>query len=167
VALLSSERAHHRADWGGQTCIACALGLAACRQGCSTLYGRVPRLLVELARTQLLILDDWGIAPLSMTETRDLLEVSEDRSQRCPTVVASQAPLEHWHTLIADPALADAILDRLVHHAHRIEMQGESMRKVLVNRRQTIGEEDAISNSTGISVHLYGMKTWGSLFNPR
>lgn len=141
----------------GKTFLACALGNAACRQGFSTLYARVPRLLAELAlakgdgsyprrmnqlaRTQLLILDDWGIAPLSMTETRDLLEVIEDRSQRCSTVVASQAPLEHWHTLIADPALADAILDRLVHHAHRIEMKGESMRKVLGNRRQTIGEE--------------------------
>lgn len=141
----------------GKTFIACALGNAACRQGFSTLYARVPRIVAELAlakgdgsyprrlnqlaRIQLLILDDWGIAPLAVSETRDLLGIIEDRSQRCSTVVASQVPIEHWHTLIADPTLADAILDRLVHHAHKIELKGESMREVLGNRRQTIPDE--------------------------
>ncbi|MDP3062365.1 MAG: IS21-like element helper ATPase IstB [Chloroflexota bacterium] len=141
----------------GKTFIACALGNAACRQGYSALYVRVPRILGDLAlakgdgsyprrmnqlaRTQLLILDDWGLAPLSAAESRDLLEVIEDRSQRFSTVVASQAPLEHWHSVVPDTSLADAILDRLVHHAHKIEMKGESMRKVLGVEHQTIQEQ--------------------------
>jgi len=141
----------------GKTFIACALGNAACRRGFSALYVRVPRILGELAlakgdgsyprrmnqlaRTQLLILDDWGIAPLAAAETRDLLEVIEDRSEQHSTVVASQAPLEHWHSVVTDPSLADAILDRLVHHAHKIDMKGESMRKVLGNERQTNQEQ--------------------------
>jgi DNA replication protein DnaC len=141
----------------GKTYVACALGNAACRQGYSALYVRVPRILGDLAlakgdgsyprrmnqlaRTQLLILDDWGLAPLSAAESRDLLEVIEDRSQRFSTVVASQAPLEHWHSVVPDPSLADAILDRLVHHAHKIEMKGESMRKVLGVEHQTIQEQ--------------------------
>lgn len=141
----------------GKTFIACALGNAACRQGYSTLYIRVPRILGDLAlakgdgsyprrmnqlaRTQLLILDDWGLAPLTAAEGRDLLEVIEDRSQRFSTVVASQAPVELWHSVVPDPSLADAILDRLVHHAHNIEMKGESMRKVLGGKHQTIQEQ--------------------------
>lgn len=141
----------------GKTFIACALGNAACRQGYSALYVRVPRILGDLAlargdgsypkrmnqlaRTQLLILDDWGLAPATPSEGRDLLEVIEDRSQRFSTVVASQAPLEHWHSVVPDPSLADAILDRLVHHAHKIEMKGESMRKVLGVEHQTTQEQ--------------------------
>ncbi|MDP2871862.1 MAG: IS21-like element helper ATPase IstB [Bacillota bacterium] len=141
----------------GKTFIACALGNAACRQGYSALYVRVPRILGDLAlakgdgsyprrmnqlaRTQLLILDDWGLAPITPAEGRDLLEVIEDRSQRFSTVVASQAPLEHWHSVVPDPSLADAILDRLVHHAHKIEIKGESMRKVLGAEHQTIQEQ--------------------------
>jgi DNA replication protein DnaC len=141
----------------GKTFIACVLGNAACRQGYSALYVRVPRVLGDLAlakgdgsyprrmnqlaRAQLLILDDWGLAPITSAEGRDLLEVIEDRSQRFSTVVASQAPLEHWHSVVPDPSLADAILDRLVHHAHKIEMKGESMRKVLGAEQQTNQEQ--------------------------
>jgi len=131
----------------GKTFVGCALGNAACRQGFRTLYVRVPRLLSELAiargdgsypkvmnrlaKTQLLILDDWGISPLGATEARDLLEVIEDRSQKHSTVAISQLPVENWHDAMADPSIADAVLDRLIHNAHKIFMKGESMRKVL------------------------------------
>jgi len=131
----------------GKTYLACALGHAACRQGLRTRYYRLPRLLTELAiakgdgsyprlmeqllKTQVLVLDDWGLSPLKPAEARELLEVIEDRSQRCGTIVVSQLPLEHWHEVLGDPTLADAILDRLVHHAFKIVLKGESMRKVL------------------------------------
>lgn len=130
----------------GKTFIACALANAACRQGFTARYYRVPRLVSELsvakadgslprllgrlARTQLLVLDDWGIAPLSAPEARDLLEVIDDRSQARSTVVASQLPLEHWHGAIGDPTVADAILDRLVHSSHKLVLRGESMRRL-------------------------------------
>lgn len=130
----------------GKTFIACALANAACRQGFSTQYYRVPRLLSELtvakgdgsypkllnklAKTELLVLDDWGIAPLSAPESRDMLEIIDDRGRTRSTIVASQLPIEHWHGSIADPTVADAILDRLVHNAHKITLKGESMRKI-------------------------------------
>lgn len=130
----------------GKTYIACALANAACRQGYSARYYRVPRLLTELAvghgdgsyarllgrlaKAEVLVLDDWGIAPLSAAEGRELLEVIEDRCQTGSTLVTSQLPVAQWHGVIGDPSVADAILDRLVHHAHRIEMKGESMRKL-------------------------------------
>lgn len=129
----------------GKTFVACALANAACRQGFRTRYYRVPRLLADitaakadgsyrrllrsLARTNLLVLDDWGLAPLQATEARDILEVIDDRSQVQATVIASQLPVDHWHATIADPSVADAILDRLVHTAHRITLKGDSMRK--------------------------------------
>ena len=84
----------------------------------------------RLARTQLLVLDDWGITPLSAAEARELLEIIDDRSERRSTVVASQLPIEHWHASLADPSVADAILDRLTHKAHKIVLKGESMRKI-------------------------------------
>ena len=129
----------------GKTWIACALGQTACRQGYTTLYLRLPRLLQELpiakgdgrypklmaslAKTDVLIIDDWALAKLNDDHRRDLLEVLEDRHDRRSTLVTSQFPLEHWHEAIGNPTLADAILDRLVHNAYKIILKGESMRK--------------------------------------
>jgi len=128
----------------GKSFLACALGHSACRHGLSTRYFRLSRLLgalaiaradgsyartlERLARTDLLILDDFGLAPLSDGERRDLLELLEDRHNRRATLMTSQLPLNHWHEAIGDPTLADAILDRLVHQAHRITLKGPSMR---------------------------------------
>lgn len=130
----------------GKTWLACALGHSACRQGLVVRYVRMPRLLselatargdgsygrllVQLAKTDLLILDDWGLAPLGDRERRDLLEVIEDRSGRRATLVTSQVPVDHWHELVGDATFGDAILDRLVHHAHRITLTGGSLRKL-------------------------------------
>ena len=130
----------------GKTYLSCALGQAACRQGLSTRYfrlsrllgdlalsradGSYPKLLGKLGKTDLLILDDWGLAPLADAERRDLLEVLEDRYGRRSTLVTSQLPLEHWHEYIGSPTLADAILDRLLHGAHKLILKGGSMRKL-------------------------------------
>lgn len=131
----------------GKTWLACALGNAACRQGHTVRYLRLPRLLSEelvlaradgsygklmqtLARTDLLILDDWGLAPLGDRERRDLLELIEDRAGRRATLVTSQLPIDHWHDMIGDATFGDAILDRLVHHAHRITLTGGSLRRL-------------------------------------
>ena len=129
----------------GKSWIACALGHKACRDGRKVVYHRVPRLfealalargdgrharmLKAIARIDLLILDDWGLAVLTPSERRDLLEILEDRHGRGSTIVTSQLPVEHWHEAIGDPTLADAILDRLVHNAHRLQLSGESMRR--------------------------------------
>ena len=132
----------------GKTWIACALAQKACRAGYTALYLRLPRLFEELslahgdgrftrlmagfAKTDLIILDDWGLAKFTAEQRRDLLELLElldDRHGRRATLITSQLPLEHWHDLIGDPTLADAILDRLVHNAYRITLKGESMRK--------------------------------------
>ncbi|MGE5665869.1 MAG: IS21-like element helper ATPase IstB [Betaproteobacteria bacterium] len=129
----------------GKTWIACALAHQACRQGYTTRYLRLPRLFEELrlahadggfpklmrslARTDLLVLDDWGLAPLDAEARRDLLELLDDRHGQRATLFTSQLPVEHWHEVIGDPTLADAILDRLVHNAYRITLKGESMRK--------------------------------------
>jgi DNA replication protein DnaC len=91
--------------------------------------GSYGKLLATLAKADLLILDDWGLAPLADRERRDLLEVLEDRHGRRATMVTSQLPLEHWHDAVGDPTFADAILDRLIHQAHRITLKGSSMRK--------------------------------------
>jgi DNA replication protein DnaC len=129
----------------GKTWLACALGQQACRQGFPVLYQRVPRLaealriahadgsfgrlLGQLARIDVLILDDWGMTPLDQAARHDLLEVIDDRSNGKSTLITSQLPIEHWHAWLNDPTLADAILDRLVHRSHRIELKGESMRR--------------------------------------
>jgi DNA replication protein DnaC len=129
----------------GKTWLSCALGHRACRDNRSVLYHRVPRLmetlslargdgryarmLKSLARVQVLILDDWGITPLTAEQRRDLLEIVDDRHGRASTVVTSQLPVAHWHEHIGNPTIADAVLDRLVHSAHRIELKGESLRK--------------------------------------
>ncbi len=128
----------------GKTYLSCALGQAACRQGLKVRYMRLPRLfndlgiaradgsygklLASLSRVDLLILDDWGLAPMADRERRDLLEIVEDRYGRRATLVGSQLPVEHWHELIGDPTFGDAILDRLLHQAHRITLKGRSMR---------------------------------------
>jgi DNA replication protein DnaC len=137
----------------GKSWLACALGQKACREDFSVLYRRLPRLLAELemgrgdgrhprlfralTRVDLLILDDWGPEPLSPEQRRDLLEILEDRHQTASTLVTSQLPIEQWHQTIGDPTMADAILDRLVHNAYRLDLQGESMRKLQARNRKT------------------------------
>jgi DNA replication protein DnaC len=129
----------------GKTYLACALGHKACRENFNVVYRRVPRLFSEilqakgegrhlkylaaLAKADLLILDDWGLAPLDDEQRRDLLEIMDDRHTHRSTMITSQLPIEKWHEMIGDGTLADAILDRLVHNAHKIKMKGESMRK--------------------------------------
>ena len=129
----------------GKSYLACAFGHSACRHGLSTRYFRFSRLLAELAlaradgsypklldrlaKTQLLLLDDFGLAPLSDPERRDLLEVLDDRYGKRATLITSQLPFDHWHDVLGDATFADAILDRLVHNAHRLTLKGASMRK--------------------------------------
>ena len=129
----------------GKSFLACALANQACRQGHSALYVRLPRLLpalaigrgdgsyaktlTQLAKTDVLLIDDWGLAPLSDESRRDLLEIFDDRHGTRSTIITSQLPVKHWHAAIGDPTLADAILDRLVHQAHVLDLDGESLRK--------------------------------------
>jgi DNA replication protein DnaC len=129
----------------GKTWVSCSLAHAACRHGYSAHYLRLPRLwrdltvakgdgryaklLASWAKVDLLILDDFGLAPLSEEHRRDLLEILEDRHGTRATIVTSQLPVEHWHDAIGQPTLADAILDRLIHNAYKISLKGESMRK--------------------------------------
>lgn len=129
----------------GKSYLACALGQQACRQGFTTGYERTARLLdalhiargdgsyakrmTKLAKTDVLILDDWGLQKLNRAQAQDLLELIEDRQGSRSTVITSQLPIDQWHTYIGDPTLADAILDRVVHNAHKIPLIGESMRK--------------------------------------
>jgi DNA replication protein DnaC len=131
----------------GKTYLACALGHAACRQGFSVRYDRTSRLLHEivlshadgsfpkllrtLARLKLMVFDDWLRDPLSLAQARDLLEILDDRYGRSATMIATQIPVENWHARFPDPTLGDAIMDRLIHNAYRLELKGESMRKTL------------------------------------
>ena len=133
----------------GKTYLACALGHHACHQGHRVRYYRATRLFEELtiahgdgsylrllgqiAKMDVLIIDDWGLEPLSQSQKNDLLEIMEDRHSSKSTIFTSQLPLTKWHDFIADPTLADAILDRLLHNAHKLQLKGESMRKVLTN----------------------------------
>src|SRR5207245_1966211 len=142
----------------GKSWLACALAHKACRDDRSVLYQRLPRLfdalalargdgrharlLKSLARVELLILDDWGLAPMTAEQRRDLLEIMEDRHARSSTIVTSQLPVEHWHDIIGDPTIADAILDRLVHNAHRLALKGESLRKAAA-KHQKLDDEPA------------------------
>jgi len=91
--------------------------------------GTYPQMMTKLAKTCLLVLDDFGLAPMTDSERRNLLEVVEDRYNTGSTIIASQLPVNHWHEIIGDPTIADAILDRLVHNAHKITLKGKSMRK--------------------------------------
>ena len=130
----------------GKTYLACALANRACRMGFSAFYIRIPKLFQDLAmakadgsypkimkkltKSKVLLLDDLGLSPMSAQERRDLLEVIEDRHGLTSTIVAAQLPIEHWHENIRDPTIADAILDRLEHNAYKINLKGESMRKL-------------------------------------
>jgi DNA replication protein DnaC len=129
----------------GKSFVASALAQKACRDGYSALYtraaalfrdlgmaradGSLRLLLAKLSRIDLLVIDDWAMAPLSETERRDFWEICEDRYQTRSLMLTSQLPVARWHEQIGDPTIADGILDRLVHNAHRIEMRGDSMRK--------------------------------------
>jgi DNA replication protein DnaC len=129
----------------GKTWLACALGHQACRQGLSVRYvrlprlfetlriahgdGSYPRLMNQLAKTDVILLDDWGIQNITAAQRNDLMEVIEDRHGLRATLIASQLPVEHWHEYIGEATLADAILDRLLHNAHRLPLKGDSMRK--------------------------------------
>lgn len=134
----------------GKSWLASALAHKACRDDRAVLYHRLPRLfdalalargdgrharlLKSIARVDLLILDDWGLAPMTAEQGRDLLEIVDDRHGRGSTIITSQVAVEHWHDVIANPTLADAILDRLVHNAHRLNLKGESLRKAAAQR---------------------------------
>ncbi len=129
----------------GKTYLACALAHKACQLDYSALYFRLPRLLQQLdiakgdgrygkllknfAKTNLLVIDDWGLKKLIKEQSHDLLEIFEDRHRLQSTLITSQLPVDHWHEIIGNPTLADAILDRLVHNSYRINLKGESMRK--------------------------------------
>ena len=129
----------------GKSWLACAFGNQAARQGFSVFYIRTPRLfeelriahgdgsfgrrLIQIAKTDVLILDDWGLSPLDQSARTDLLELVDDRVGTRSTIITSQLPVDHWHAYLNDPTLADAILDRLIHQAHKLSLKGESLRK--------------------------------------
>jgi DNA replication protein DnaC len=150
LSTCSWIRSHHNLIITGPTGVgksylACALGHKACREGLSVIYQRAGRLFYELGisrgdgrylrqlkslgQAELLILDDWGLAALQDEQRRDLLELAEERHSRKSTLIVSQIPIEKWHDLIGESTIADAVLDRLVHNAHKISMKGDSMRK--------------------------------------
>lgn len=150
LALNQWVKSHHNIlvtgpTGAGKSYLACALAQKACRDGYATLYQRVPRLLQEIAvsrldgryakliapisKCEVLILDDLLISPLTREEQRELLEIVEERYDRKATIVTSQLPVKAWHDAMQDPTLADAILDRLVHNAYKLELKGESMRR--------------------------------------
>ena len=129
----------------GKSWLACALGHKACREGYSVLYkraprlfadlatargeGRLPRMLAAIERTRLLIIDDWGPEPLTAEQRRDLLEIVDDRYDKGSLLITSQVPVGRWHDVVGDLTIGDAIIDRVVHRAHRLELKGASMRK--------------------------------------
>lgn len=131
----------------GKTYIGCALGHSACLRGYSVRYYRLSRLLLELnqakadgsyhkqlrqlAKVQLLVIDDWGLETLTPAQRNDLMEIMDDRHGHTSTLMISQLPTDQWYASIGDNTLADAILDRLMHNAHRLQLKGESMRKIL------------------------------------
>ena len=150
------ERAHNLLITGpcgsGKTYLACALGHNACLKGYSVRYFRLSRLwlmmsqakadgsyrkeLKALAKTRLLILDDWGLEPLTQPQRDDLMEIMDDRHGETSTLILSQLPTDQWYATIGDNTLADAILDRLMHNAHRLNLKGESIRKRMANLSQ-------------------------------
>lgn len=141
----------------GKSYLGCALAQKACRDGYSALYERAPRLfqdlsigkadgryaklLNSLSRRDLLVIDDFALTPLNDEQRRDLLEIIEDRYEKRSTLITSQIPLENWHDTIGDPTFADAILDRLIHNANKIELKGDSMRK----RKTAKGDSVAVA----------------------
>jgi DNA replication protein DnaC len=147
----------HGATGCGKTYLACALANQACRQGLSALYVRASRLFEELnlchadgsfrkrlaaiVKVSLLVIDDFAISPMGARERTDLLELLDDRVGARATLITSQLPIENWHDYIGDPTLADAILDRLVHSAHKIHIEGETMRKRAAAEKQNTGSK--------------------------
>ena len=142
--------------------MACALAQKACRDGYSALYtraqslfrdlamaradGSLRSLLARLSRIDVLVIDDWAMAPLSEPERRDFWEICEDRYQVRSTILTSQLPVSRWHEQMGDPTLADGILDRLVHNAHRIEMRGDSCHKQSAKRSYAVGPEKLVDS---------------------
>jgi len=162
-SLITSDwvRQHHNLIFIGPTGIgkswlACALAHKACRDGFTVLHkrtaelfrdlvvahadGSLGRLLLKLSRIDVLLLDDFAMAPLKDTERRDFLEICDDRYQRRSLILTSQVPVEHWHEQIGDATIADSILDRIVHDAYRIELKGESLRKKKGRKPEEGGE---------------------------
>jgi len=151
----------------GKSFLACAIANKICRDGASVVYARAPRLfselaiakadgshgrrLLALARVDLLILDDWGLAPLTSEQSRDFLEILDDRYDRRSTMIVSQIPVDLWHAQMPDPTVADAALDRLVHNAYRIILTGESMRKQRAIQATAQTEQDGIDASRDAS----------------
>ena len=152
--LLSSHWIHHHHNvlitgptGCGKTYLACVLATQACRHGLSVRYfrtsrllemlsvahgdGRFTKLIQQLAKTDVLIMDDWGLEKMNLAQRNDLLEIMEDRHGLKSTLITSQLPIDQWHKAIGDATLADAILDRLLHNAHKLKLKGESMRKIL------------------------------------
>jgi DNA replication protein DnaC len=135
----------------GKTYLACAFANQACRQGYRARYIRLPKLfqaitiakadgsyiklMEHVAKLSLLVLDDWGLAPMTDANRRDLLEIIDDRYQHSSTLITSQLPVQAWHDSVGDATLGDAILDRLVHNSHRIDVQGPSMRQIIAKKR--------------------------------
>jgi DNA replication protein DnaC len=142
----------------GKSWLACALAQKACRDGFSVLHrktselfrelaiahadGSLGRMLLRLAQIDVLLLDDFAMAPLKDSERRDFLEVCDDRYQRRSMILTSQMPVAHWHQQIGDPTIADSILDRLLHNSYRLELEGESMRKTLAQKPDQPQAED-------------------------
>lgn len=136
----------------GKSFIASALGQQACMLGMTTFYantyklfeelkmakadGSYPKILKRLAKQELLILDDFGIKPMDQHARMALMEIMEDRHQKQSTIITTQLPIKHWHETIGESTIADAVMDRLVHAAHRIELEGESMRKLLASKKE-------------------------------
>ena len=136
----------------GKSYLACALGVQACRKGYKTIYRRAPRLFDELAlahadgtftrllnqfaKTDLIIIDDFGMSPIKAAERRDLLEIIEDRDNTRSTIVAGQLPADDWYDYLNEPTTADAICDRLIHNSHKIELKGPSKRKELALKKK-------------------------------
>lgn len=144
----------------GKSWLACALAQYACRRGYSAVYQRVPRLqeelrirhgsgifgkwLIQLAKTDVLVLDDWGMGAIDNTTRSDLLEIIDDRATNKATIITSQLPIEHWHAWIGDATIADAILDRVMQHNHRLILKGDSMRQ---EKQKTYKKEKTIDPS--------------------
>jgi len=140
----------------GKSWLACALAQYACRRGYSAIYQRVPRLqeelrirhgsgafgkwLLQMAKTDVLVLDDWGMGAIDSATRSDLLEIIDDRSGHRATIITSQLPVEHWHAWIGDATIADAILDRLMQHNHRLTLIGDSLRteRSKMNKKEKI-----------------------------
>mgnify|MGYP000595584417 CR=1 FL=1 len=138
----------------GKTYLACALATQACRHGFSVRYfrtsrllealsiahgdGRFQKLVQSLAKTDLLVLDDWGLEKMNLSQRNDMLEIMEDRHGARSTIITSQLPITQWHKAIGDATLADAILDRLLHGAHRLNLKGESLRKAKAQNTESV-----------------------------